>query len=100
MEAVALYQRFKDNLETIISLLDKGTDIRTTAYKTSIPLEVKLFSDILIEAKIALQVKTEGFGAIEELQRAYLQQEKAINSAMEHILKDKRSSMKTPEGRI
>ncbi len=100
MEASTLYQRFKDNLETIIVLLDKGIEIRTTAYKTTIPLEVSLFCEILSHVGLDLNVKAEGLSAIGELQRAYKQHENAVLKAMEKILNDKRTAMKTPEGKI
>lgn len=100
MEAAALYHRFKDNLETIIVLLDKGTDIRTMPYNVTLPLEVKLFCEVLSHAGLDLNVKTEGLSAVNELYKAYKHQEKALEKAMEKILNDKRASMKTPEGRI
>ena len=100
MEAAALYQRFKDNLETIIVLLDKGTDIRTTPYKTTIPLEVSLFCEVLSTVGLDLNVKVEGLGAVNELYKAYKHRENEVLKAMEKILNDKRSAMKTPEGRI
>ena len=100
MEAAALYQRFKDNLETIIVLLDKGTDIRCTPYKTTIPLEVKLFSEIMSTTGLDLNVKIEGFSAINELNKAFKSRETEVMKAMERILNDKRASMKTPEGKI
>ena len=100
MEAAALYQRFKDNLETIIILLDKGTDIRTTPYKTTIPLEVNLFCEVLSTVGLDLNVKAEGLSAVSELHKAYKHQENTVLGAMEKILNDKRTAMKTPEGKI
>lgn len=100
MEAASLYQRFKDNLQTINMLLDKGTDIRTTPYKITLPLEIKLLQDVINHVGGNIQIKTDGFAAIEELQRVYLQNERSVNETMERILSDKRTSMKTPEGRI
>ncbi|MBK0401485.1 hypothetical protein I5M27_00730 [Adhaeribacter sp. BT258] len=100
MEAASLYQRFKDNLETIIILLDKGTDIRTMPYSTTMPLEVKLFTEVLTQVGLDLNIKTEGISAVNELYKAYKQQENAVLKAMERILNDKRASMKTPEGKI
>lgn len=100
MEAIALYQNLKNNLQIIVELLERGTDIRSTPYKTTIPLEVSLFGQIMAHVGIDLPLKVEGLSAINDLQRIYNQQEKSINSAMEKILNDKRSSMKTPEGKI
>ena len=100
MEAAALYQRFKDNLETIITLLDRGLDIRTTPYNTTIPLEVGLFGEVLNQVGLDLSVKAQGLSAINELFKAYKSQENAVLGAMEKILNDKRASMKTAEGRI
>ena len=100
MEAAALYQRFKDNLETIITLLDRGLDIRTTPFNTTIPLEVSLFGEILNQVGLDLGVKPTGLNAINELYKAYKSQENAVLGAMEKILNDKRASMRTPEGRI
>jgi hypothetical protein len=40
MEAIALYQNLKNNLNIIVELLERGTDIRSTPYTTTIPLEV------------------------------------------------------------
>lgn len=100
MEAAALYQRFKDNLQTIIMLLDRGTDVRTTAYKTSIPLEVQMFTELMGHVGTELNVKAEGISAINELERAYKQNEGAVMEAMAKILNDKRAWMKTPEGKV
>ena len=100
MEAAALYQRFKDNLETIIMLLDKGIDIRSTPYKTTIPLEVNLFTEVLRQVGVDLSINAEGISTINALFKAYKSQENEVLKAMEKILRDKRSSMKTPEGRI
>lgn len=100
MEAAALYDRFKTNLETIVMLLDKGTDIRTTPYQTTIPLEVNLFCEVLSHAGVELRTKSTGLLAVNDLQDAYKQQEKAVSVAMEKILSDKRTAMATPEGRI
>ena len=100
MEAAALYHRFKDNLETIIALLDKGTDIRATPYNTTLPLEVQLFCDVMSHVGLDLNVKAEGLSAVSELLKAYKHQETALEKAMAKILSDKRASMKTPEGRI
>lgn len=100
MEAIALYQNLKNNLNTIVELLERGTDIRSTPYKTTVPLEVALFGQIMAHAGMDLPLKSEGLNAINELQRVYSQQEKNINNAMEKMLNDKRSSMKTPEGKI
>jgi hypothetical protein len=100
MEAAALYQRFKDNLEMIIILLDRGTDIRTTPYKTTIPLEVKLFIDLMSHVGTELNVKAEGISAVAELERAYKQHEHAVSEAMTRILNDKRAWIKTPEGKV
>jgi hypothetical protein len=100
MEAASLYQRFKDNLQTIIMLLDRGTDIRTTPYKTSIPLEVQMFIELISHVGTEINVKAEGISAINDLERAYKQNETAIMEAMTKILNDKRSWMKTPEGKV
>lgn len=100
MEAASLYQRFKDNLETIIMLLDKGIDIRTTPYSTTIPLEVNLFCEVLGHAGVGLNIKAEGISAINNLQQAYKQQERSLSEAMTRILEDKRAWIKTPEGKI
>ncbi|KAA9333696.1 hypothetical protein [Adhaeribacter soli] len=100
MEAASLYQRFRENLETIVMLLDKGTDIRTTPLKTSIPLEVNLLCEVLGQKGVFLNIKAEGISAINDLQQAYRQQETAVLDAMAQILEDKRAWMKTPEGKI
>ncbi|HSI91431.1 MAG TPA: hypothetical protein VK927_09975 [Adhaeribacter sp.] len=84
----------------MVMLLDRGTDIRTTPYQTTIPLEVKLFCEILGQAGVELHPKTEGLSAVHELQKAYHANEKAVQDAMAKILQDKRSWMKTPEGKI
>ena len=100
MEAAALYQRFKDNLETIIVLLDKGTDTRTTPYKTTIPLEVKLFCEVLSTVGLDLNVKAEGYSAVNQLNKVYKSRETEVQKAMELVMNDKRGSMKTPEGKV
>ena len=102
MEAAALYQRFKNNLDTIITLLDKGIDTRTTPYNTTIPLEVHLLAEVLTQVGIDLSVQAEGLGAISDLRRVFIHPDKEaqVMKAMENILNDKRSAMKTPEGKI
>ena len=100
MEAAALYQRFKTNLETIIILLDKGTEIRTTPYNTTIPLEVRLFAEIMTQVGVDLNVKAEGLSSVSELHKVFSHQEASVMKAMEKILNDKRTAMKTPEGKI
>jgi len=100
MEAASLYKRFKENIDTIITLLDKGVDTRTTPYNTTIPLEVHLLTEVLAQEGIEMTIQAAGLGAISELRRLFVHQEMQVMNAMEKILNDKRTSMKTPEGKI
>jgi hypothetical protein len=98
MEAVALYERFENNVNTILSLLDSGLDIRTTPFQTSVPLEVGLLCEVLNRAGASFSISREGTDALAEFREEYMQQKSAASEAMHRALEDKRSYMRSPGG--
>lgn len=98
MEAAALYERFENNVNTILNLLHSGLDIRTTPYQTSVPLEVGLLCEVLNRAGTAFTISREGIGALEEFREEYMQQKAAASEAMHRVLEDKKSYMVSPGG--
>ena len=99
MEAADLYARFEDNLNTIVNLLNRGVDIRTTPLNTTMPLEVERLCEILNKAAgMHFSVSVQGAESVKEFQKLYLQDNKHASHAIHKIMDDKRSFMKTPEG--
>ena len=42
MEARALYERFEENLNTIIAIINSGVDLERTPFPTTLPLEINI----------------------------------------------------------
>ncbi|MBT2556215.1 hypothetical protein J7E24_00300 [Hymenobacter sp. ISL-91] len=102
MESAGYYEQFERNLIIILSALDAGLDIRTTALNVSLPLEVYVLSEVLNQG--GGQFRLSADLAPREQVREFLaqfQQHEAHNEAlMQRILADKKSLMRTPEGRV
>ena len=102
MEAAGYYEQFERNLVIILSALDAGLNISTTALNVSLPLEVYVLSEVL--NKGGGQFRLSADLAPREQVREFLAQfqgNEAHNEAlMQRILADKKSLMRTPEGRV
>lgn len=101
MEAAGYYQQFERNLEIIISGLEVGLDVRTTALNTSLPIEVYVLSEVLNQGGGQFRLTTEA--PLERLREFHAQfrQNAAGNEALlQRILDDKKALMRTPEGRV
>jgi hypothetical protein len=98
MEARALYERFEENLHTIITILNSGVDLNRTPFATSLPLEISILCTVLNTTGENFQVKSDTVAAVTEFQDLYMNQQNHAAEAMARILSDKRSYMKTPEG--
>ncbi|MBX0291109.1 hypothetical protein K3G63_11695 [Hymenobacter sp. HSC-4F20] len=101
MEAAGYYQQFERNLEIILSGLEAGLDIRSTALGTSLPLEVYVLSEVLNQGGGQFQLTTEGaFDRLREFYAQFRQNEAGTEALMQRILADKKDIMRTPEGRV
>ena len=98
MEVPVLYEQFESNVNTILSLINSGLDIRTTPYRTSVPLEVGLLCDVLNRAGTTFTISREGIGALEEFREEYMQQKSTALEAMHRVLEDKKTYMRAPGG--
>ena len=98
MEAPVLYEKFENNVNIILDLLNSGLDIRATPYQTSIALEVRLLCEVLNRAGASFTVTREGFDALVEFREEYMQQKSTASEAMKRVLEDKRSYMRSPGG--
>jgi hypothetical protein len=100
MEVQSYYQQFKRNVELILDAVRVGLDLRTTALGTSLPLEVYVLCEVLNQAGGQYRLTTEGLDRLTEFEQQYLQHESDTEGLMRRILEDKRSLMRTPEGRV
>lgn len=100
MEAAGYYQQFERNVEIILDALRAGLDVRTTHLGTSLPIEVYILCEVLNQGGEQFRLTTEGFDRLQEFEAQYLQHESATEATMRRILEDKKSMMRTPEGRV
>ncbi|AIZ64673.1 hypothetical protein PK28_15140 [Hymenobacter sp. DG25B] len=100
MEVPAYYQQFERNIEIILDAIQAGLDLRTTALGTSLPLEIYVLCEVLNQGGAHFTLTTEGLARVEEFQRQYMQHESETEAEMKRILDDKKSFMRTPEGRV
>lgn len=101
MEAPALFSRFEENLNTILSILEsKKIDISRTPFETVIPLEVTRLCEILNTAGQQFSLTGNGIESLFTFRQQYLQHSQTASEAMAKILNDKKSYMKTPEGTL
>ncbi|PSR54342.1 hypothetical protein AHMF7605_12875 [Adhaeribacter arboris] len=101
MEASALFARFEENLNKILSILQANkVDMSRTPFETVIPLEVTRLCEILNTAGAHFSVTGEGLQTLSNFRDQYMQHNQSASDAMAKILNDKRSYLKTPEGTI
>ncbi|QMU27294.1 hypothetical protein [Adhaeribacter radiodurans] len=101
MEASALFARFEENLNTILSILETNkVDISRTPFESVIPLEVTRLCEILNTAGEHFSVSGNDLQTLFNFREQYMQHSQSISEAMVKILNDKKSYMKTPEGTI
>jgi hypothetical protein len=100
MEVQSYYQQFERNVEMILDAVRVGLDLRTTALQTSLPLEIYVLCEVLNQAGGQYRLTTEGLDRLAEFEQQYLQHESETEATMRRILEDKRSMMRTPEGRV
>jgi hypothetical protein len=98
MEAHALYERFEENLNTIITIINSGVDLERTPFPTSLPLEINILCTILNTSGENFSVQSASVAAVAEFKALYMDQKSHVKVALAQILNDKRSYMKTPEG--
>ncbi|TGE27058.1 hypothetical protein [Hymenobacter metallicola] len=100
MEVLGYYQQFERNIGIILDALRAGLDLRTTPLEVSLPLEVYVLCEVLNEGGATYRLTTEGVARLAEFEEQYLRQEAETEAIMRRILEDKRSFMRTPEGRV
>lgn len=100
MEVPAYYQQFERNIDIILDAIQAGLDLRTTALGTSLPLEIYVLCEVLNQGGAHFTLTTDGLARVEEFQRQYMQHESETEAEMKRILEDKKSFMRTPEGRV
>jgi hemerythrin len=100
MEARALYERFENNLNTIIEILNAGIDLQRTPFPTTLPLEVNILCTVLNTTGEHFAVQSSGIEAVAEFKDLYMHNKEHASVAMQSILNDKRSYLKTPEGTL
>jgi hypothetical protein len=100
MEARALYERFEENLNTIIDIINSGVDLGRTPFPTTLPLEINILGAILNTTGGNFAVSSVNLTAVAEFKDLYMHQKDHVAQAMTQILNDKRGYMKTPEGTL
>jgi hypothetical protein len=100
MEARALYELFERNLNTILEVLKTDVDVSRTPFQTALPLEIKILCAVLNTTGEHFEVKSSDLNAVAEFHNLFVHQKEHAAVAMQQILNDKRSYMKTPEGTV
>ncbi|TGE22004.1 hypothetical protein E5K00_17270 [Hymenobacter aquaticus] len=100
MEVLGYYQQFERNIDIILAALQAGLDLRTTPLEVSLPLEVYVLCEVLNQGGASFRLTTEGLARLAEFDEQYAQRKAETEAVMQRILADKRSSMRTPEGRV
>lgn len=100
MEARALFERFEENLNTIIEVINTNVDLQRTPFQTALPLETKILCSVLSTTGGNFAVQADGLAAVAEFKDLYMHNKDHVAAAMARILNDKHSYMKTPEGTI
>ncbi|WP_026461654.1 hypothetical protein [Adhaeribacter aquaticus] len=98
MEARSLYERFENNLNTLLEILTHDIDLSRTPFETSLPLEINILCAVLNTTGEHFEIKSTGIQSVAEFKDLYVHNKEHASKAMEQILNDKRSYMKTPEG--
>ncbi|TGE19820.1 hypothetical protein [Hymenobacter elongatus] len=100
MEVLGYYQQFERNIGIVLDALRSGLDLRTTPLEISLPLEVYVLCEVLNEGGAQYRLNTEGLARLPEFEEQYLRQEAETEALMRRVLEDKKSFMRTPEGRV
>jgi hypothetical protein len=100
MEASALYERFEENLNIILEILNSNIDLQRTPFQTALPLEIKILCTILNTSGENFNVPADDLNAVQQFRDLYVHQKDHASLAMQRLLNDKRSYMKTPEGTV
>ena len=100
MEARALYERFENNLNTILEVLNSNIDLERTPFLTTLPLEIDILCSILNTTGENFAIQSKSIEAMAEFKNLYIHNKDHVLMAMASILNDKRSYMKTPEGTL
>ncbi|MBC6990782.1 hypothetical protein [Hymenobacter sp. BT491] len=100
MEVPGYYQQFERNVEITLDALRAGLDVRTTPLEVSLPLEVYVLCEVLNAGGAQYRLTTDGLARLAEFEQQYMQHESETEAIMRRILEDKKSFMRTPEGRV
>ena len=101
MESQAYYQEFERNVRIILDALAAGLDLRATALETSLPLEVYVLCEVLNQgAGEDFRLTASGVARLAEFQQQFMRHEGQTLAAMQRILADTKSYMRTPEGTV
>ena len=101
MEAQAYYQQFERNVRIILDAMAAGLDLRTTALETSLPIEVYVLCEVLnTGAGEHFTLTATGVARLAEFSKQFMQHEPQALAAVQRVLADKKSLMRTPEGRV
>ena len=101
MEVQAYYQQFERNVRIILDALAAGLDLSTTALETSLPIEVYVLCEVLNQAAGEnFRLTASGVARLAEFQQQFMQHEGQTLAAIQHVLADRRATMRTPEGRV
>ena len=98
MEAQAYYQQFERNVRIILDALAAGLDLRTTALETSLPIEVYVLCEVLNQgAGEHFRLTATGVARLAEFQQQFMKHEDQTLAAMQRVLADKASVMRTQQ---
>lgn len=100
MEVSGYYQQFERNLTIIVEALRAGLELRTTPLATSLPLEVYVLCEVLNQSGDHFRLHTSDLARVEEFYTQFAQHESQTEAIMRQLLEDKKSVMRTPEGRV
>lgn len=102
MEAQAYYLQFERNLRIILDALDAGLNLRTTALETSLPIETYVLCEVLNQGGEQFRLNPEHRGPelLRDFAGQFLAHEAQTQATMARLLEDKKSLMRTPEGRV
>lgn len=100
MEVPGYYQQFERNIDILLDALQAGTNLRTTALETSLPLEIYVLCEVLNQGGASFHLSTEGLARVQEFETQFEAQKAETEAIMRRLLDDQRSVMRTPEGRV
>lgn len=100
MEVAGYYQQFERNIAIIVDALRVGLNVQGTGIGISLPLEVYVLCEVLNQAGAQYRLSTEGLARVEEFYAQFAQRAPETEAQMRQLLDDKKSVMRTPEGRV